>query len=569
MFFNYHRLNSWKTIFLTHIFCLLIKHSLSYRINNKYNHVKPHIHKSHTLTKDSQRNHLESLFSTDNEGYSNSELEDKYPEVRVRFAPSPTGSLHIGSLRTYIYNYLFAKKHYGTLILRLDDTDKSRNVPGSLEDIISVLRWIGLDWDEGVYKSKEDHFYYQSNRNDIYKIFAEKLVDSNDAYYCFCKESLISKLLKKWFNIKFEKTDDKCIYLNKKEVENKLNKGNEYAIKLKSYNDEFDDFVLIRSNGCATYNFSSCVDDYLMKITHIIRGSDHALNANKQRLIFKLLKVKHPEFINVPLIVDENQLKLSKRSNKSITVHEIILDGICPLPLINYLTLLGTEYSHHKTIYEIDELMDKFTFNLTNSSFNYDKLLHLNKMYLHNISNKTFLKELNKYYEYNEKHENNKSEWLKKAWIREEFVDIYKTRVNTLKEYFLNVKSSLDYDYEKIKSNIGEYDEDLKKWIKEELTLLMDNRKNLIDLHLKFVQLLKEMGESENKVKVLQLMRFLLTGESVGPSLMDMANTWKVANEHNFYNFVNLETRLENIIKTVQEKQGNLNEMENKKVNVI
>ncbi|UKK00548.2 glutamate--tRNA ligase [Theileria orientalis] len=450
--------------------------------------------------------------------------------------------LHIGSLRTYIYNYLFAKKHYGTLILRIDDTDKSRNVPGSLEDIISVLRWIGLDWDEGVYKSKEDHFYYQSNRNDIYKVFAEKLVDNNDAYYCFCKESLVSKLLQKWFNIKFEKTEDKCLYLTEKEVENKLNKGNEYAIKLKSYNDEFDDFVLIRSNGCATYNFSSCVDDYLMKITHIIRGSDHTFNTNKQKLIFKLMKVKHPEFISVPLIVDENQLKLSKRTNKSLTVQHIILDGICPLPLINYLTLLGTEYSHHKNIYEIDELMDKFTFNITNSSFNYDKLLHLNKMYLHNISNKVFLKELNKYYEYNEKHinggtdngkekttmnsktntEKNMSEWLKKAWIREEFVDIYKTRVNTLKEYFLNVKSSLDYDYENIRSNIGEYEEDLKKWIKEELMLLMEKRKNIIDLHIKFIQLLKEMGESENKVKILQLMRFLLTGETVGPSLMDM-----------------------------------------------
>ncbi|UKJ88142.2 glutamate--tRNA ligase [Theileria orientalis] len=482
------------------------------------------------------------FFNYHNESYATSELEDKYPEVRVRFAPSPTGCLHIGSLRTYIYNYLFAKKHYGTLILRIDDTDRSRNVPGSLEDIISVLRWIGLDWDEGVYKSEEDYFYYQSNRNDIYRIFAEKLVDSNDAYYCFCKESLISKLLQKWFNIKLERTDDKCLHLREKEVENKLNKGHEYAIKLKSYTDEFDDFVLIRSNGCATYNFSSCVDDYLMKITHIIRGSDHTLNTNKQRLIFKLMKVKHPEFISVPLIVDENQLKLSKRTNKSPTVQQIILDGICQLPLINYLTLLGTEYSHHKNIYEIDELMDKFTFNLANSSFNYDKLLHLNKIYLHNISNKVFLKELNKYYEYNEKYisngidcgkekttlnsktnaEENVGEWLKKAWIREEFVDIYKTRVNTLKEYFLNIKLSLDYDYEKIKSSLGEYDEDLKKWIKEELILLMEKRKNVIDLHIKFTQLLKEMGESENKVKILQLMRFLLTGEFAGPSLIDM-----------------------------------------------
>ena len=330
-------------------------------------------------------------------------------EVRVRFAPSPTGYLHIGSARTAFFNWLYAKKTGGKFILRIEDTDIARHQEDAINQILESLKWLGLEWDEGPGLETEGKFgpYRQSQRVDIYKEFAQKLIHDKKAYLCFCSPEELEKERK----IKLEegksfKYDRKCLKLSSDEVRYSLREGRPYAIRflvpenekiefkdtvygdIKVSSESIDDFIILRSNGLPTYNFSATIDDALMEITHIIRGEDHLSNTPKQILIYKALGFNIPFFTHLPMILGQDGQKLSKRHG-SISIEKYIEEGFLREAILNYLALLGWAYDEKTTIFSIDEMIEKFELDSINkkpAKFDYDKLLWINGYYIRNLS---------------------------------------------------------------------------------------------------------------------------------------------------------------------------------------
>ena len=280
-------------------------------------------------------------------------------EVRVRFAPSPTGYLHIGGARTALFNWLFARKQGGKLILRIEDTDVARLKEDSVSQIITSLKWLGIDWDEGPEKGGPCGPYYQSERLEIYQRYAKELIDAGKAYYCFCtgedleKEREKQRLAKQPF--RYGRT---CRELSAAEVEKRLAAGAKPSVRLKipatgsitvddlihgsvTFNmDQFDDFVIMKSNGIPTYNFAVCIDDHLMGMTHVLRAEEHLPNTPKQMLVYEALGWQPPRFGHMSMILAPDRSKLSKRHGAT-SVEEFRSQGYTHQAIVNYLTLLG------------------------------------------------------------------------------------------------------------------------------------------------------------------------------------------------------------------------------------
>ncbi|MBC7195509.1 MAG: glutamate--tRNA ligase, partial [Caldisericia bacterium] len=270
--------------------------------------------------------------------------------VRVRFAPSPTGLLHIGSVRTAFINYLFVKKVNGTFILRIEDTDILRSTKESIEAILNGLRWLNINWDEGP--------YFQSERKEIYKNYLNILVNKGFAYPCFCKREEIEKEKEEAQKRgEIYKYSGKCRTLSFEEREKRIKNNEEYVYRFKVEsgitkfydlikgeiefnNDTLDDFIILRSDGMPVYNFSCVVDDIEMKITHVIRGEDHLSNTHKQILIYNALDKKVPFFGHLPLILGKDREKLSKRHG-SVSIEEFMKEGFLPQAILNYIFLIG------------------------------------------------------------------------------------------------------------------------------------------------------------------------------------------------------------------------------------
>jgi glutamyl-tRNA synthetase len=295
-------------------------------------------------------------------------------EVVVRFAPSPTGYLHIGGARTAIFNWLFAKKTGGKLILRIEDTDVERSSEGSIQEIIDGLKWMGITWDEGP--------YFQSRFIQDHLAAAQKLIESGHAYKCFCtKEDLDRKreeARKKKAALQYDGT---CRYLSPEEVIEKEATGMPYTIRLKvprgegavrfadivygkieKRYEDIEDFVIVRSNGQPLYVLSNTVDDIRDRITHVIRGQDGLANTPKQILIYKALEAPVPEFAHMSLTLDHKKAKISKRRHgESVAVHFYKDHGFLPWAFVNFLVLLGWSTYDSKTIFSRDELLESFT----------------------------------------------------------------------------------------------------------------------------------------------------------------------------------------------------------------
>ncbi len=308
--------------------------------------------------------------------------------VKVRFAPSPTGHLHIGGARTAIFNWLFARHNGGRFVLRIEDTDRTRSTEESIEEILDAMRWLGLDWDEGPYR--------QTERMEIYKREAERLIKEGKAYYCYCTpEELeeIRKESKKKFGI--PKYDGRC--RNRREpregvspvIRFKVNNEGETVFndlikgEIRYPNSQLDDFIIVRSDGTPTYNFVVVVDDALMGITHVIRGDDHLNNTPKQIQLYRALGYTPPQFAHVPMILGPDRTKLSKRHGAtSVTAYRE--EGYLPEALFNFLVRLG--WSHgDREIFSKDELIELFSLDAVGKSpavFNPDKLLWLNHHYM-------------------------------------------------------------------------------------------------------------------------------------------------------------------------------------------
>lgn len=326
-------------------------------------------------------------------------------KVRCRFAPSPTGRMHVGNLRSALYEFLIAKHDGGDFIFRIEDTDRERFVEGATEIIYNTLKQTGLEYDEGPDKDKGYGPYVQSERvkAGIYMEYAKKLIEKGEAYYCFCDKERLSTLKTEVVEGKEISVYDKhCLHLSKEEVEEKLKSGIPYVIRQNNPttgtttfhdelygditvdNSELDDMILIKSDGYPTYNFANVVDDHLMEITHVVRGNEYLSSTPKYNRLYEAFGWEIPTYVHLPLITDEEHKKLSKRSGHS-SFEDIIEQGFLPEAVVNFIALLGWSPEDNREIFTLDELIKEFDYHRINKSpsvFDMGKLKWMNGEYI-------------------------------------------------------------------------------------------------------------------------------------------------------------------------------------------
>ena len=325
-------------------------------------------------------------------------------KVRTRFAPSPTGRMHVGNLRTALYAYLVAKHEGGDFILRIEDTDQERYVEGAVDIIYRTLQKTGLIHDEGPDKDGGCGPYVQSERQaqGIYLKYAKELIDKGEAYYCFCDKERLEGLKKVVAGKEIHVYDKHCLHLSKEEVEEKLAAGVPYVIRQNNPtegtttfedeiygditvdNEELDDMILIKSDGYPTYNFANVVDDHLMGITHVVRGNEYLSSSPKYNRLYEAFGWEVPVYIHCPLITDENHQKLSKRCGHS-SFEDLVEQGFLTEAIVNFVALLGWSPADNQEIMTLEELVEKFDYHHMNKSpavFDYTKLKWMNGEYI-------------------------------------------------------------------------------------------------------------------------------------------------------------------------------------------
>ncbi len=338
-------------------------------------------------------------------------------KIRTRFAPSPTGRMHVGNLRTALYAYLIAKHEGGDFLLRIEDTDQERFVEGALELIYKTMKETGLEHDEGPDKDGGCGPYVQSERmkTGMYLDYAKELVEKGEAYYCFCTKERLQKLHDEAAANGEEaaKYDKHCLSLSKEEVEEKLAAGVPYVIrqnnptegettfddviygKITAPNEELDDMILIKSDGYPTYNFANVIDDHLMGITHVVRGNEYLSSAPKYNRLYEAFGWEVPVYVHCPTITDENHKKLSKRHGAS-SFEDLMDLGFVPEAVVNYVALLGWSPAEDREIYSLQELIEAFDYTRINKSpavFDMVKLKWMNGEYIKAMEDE-------RYYEY-------------------------------------------------------------------------------------------------------------------------------------------------------------------------
>ncbi|MBC2580127.1 glutamate--tRNA ligase [Clostridium sp. DJ247] len=324
-------------------------------------------------------------------------------KIRTRFAPSPTGYMHVGNLRTALYAYLIAKHDGGDFLFRVEDTDQERYVEGALDVIYNTLKATGLNHDEGPDIGGPVGPYVQSERTPIYSEYAKKLIDKGEAYYCFCtKERLDSLRADAEAEKKTPKYDKHCLHLSKEEIEENLASGIPYVIRQNNpqtgtttFNDEIygtisvdnselDDMVLIKSDGFPTYNFANVVDDHLMGITHVVRGSEYLSSSPKYNRLYEAFGWEVPVYVHCPPIMKDAQHKLSKR-NGDASFEDLVSKGYLKEAVLNYIALLGWNPGTDKEIFTLQELVETFNYRNINKSpaiFDPVKLRWMNSEYI-------------------------------------------------------------------------------------------------------------------------------------------------------------------------------------------
>ena len=326
-------------------------------------------------------------------------------KVRVRYAPSPTGNLHIGNARTALFNYLFAKHYGGDFVLRIEDTDFKRNKEEGERSQLKYMDWLGLDYDEGIGKEKEFGPYRQSERIEIYQKYAEQLLAEDKAYKCYMTaEELEAEREEQVANGLPPRYSGKHAHLTKEEQERFEKEGRKPSIRIRvpqdrtySFNDmvkgelsfegkDFGDFVIVKNDGVATYNFAVAIDDHLMEISHVLRGDDHVSNTPKQLVVYEALGFKPPIFGHMTLIVNENKKKLSKRDETIIQFIEQYDDlGYLPEALFNFITLLGWSPEGEQEIFTREEfvkIFDEKRLSKSPAFFDNNKLTWINNQYI-------------------------------------------------------------------------------------------------------------------------------------------------------------------------------------------
>ena len=333
-------------------------------------------------------------------------------QVRTRFAPSPTGFLHLGGLRSALYGYLFARQNHGAFILRIEDTDQERYVEGATQVIYDTLRDCGMNWDEGPDVGGDYGPYIQSQRKDLYLPYAKKLVASGHAYYCFCtKEELAERKAAAEARGEVFKYDKHCLHLTQEEVQAKLDAGVPYVIRQNaptegetSYhdlvfgdmtfpNDSLDDMVLIKQDGMPTYNFANVIDDHLMGITHVMRGMEYLSSTPKYNLLYEAFGWEIPQYIHMPPVMRDEHHKLSKRDGDAY-YSDFIAKGYLSEAIINYLALVGWNPGTDREFFTLPELVEAFDVRRINKApgiFDVNKLTWFNAEYIRRLSPEKYL----------------------------------------------------------------------------------------------------------------------------------------------------------------------------------
>ena len=468
-------------------------------------------------------------------------MEDK--KIRVRFAPSPTGMLHIGGARTALFNWLYARHYKGTFVLRIEDTDQVRSTEEAVNVILEGMKWLGLDWDEGPGKGGEYSPYYQMQRLHLYQKYAEQLLKDKKAYYCYCtREELAESREKQARENKSLKYDRHCLNLSEEDKKRYEAEGRKPVIRLKipakeiAFNDllrgevTFDggllsDFVIMKSDGIPTYNYAVVIDDALMKITDVMRGDDHISNTPKQIVIYEALGFDVPKFAHIPMIMGQDHAKLSKRHGAT-SVMEYKKMGYVPEALVNYIAHLGWSSGDEKEIFSKEELIKEFTLGKISKHaavFSMEKLNWFNSEYLKKMSIDSltkmllpFLKEAN-YIENEESLSPAKNEYIK------EVLKLMQGRIKNFPQF-------IDYaDYffvDKINIEPQAFDSVLNKEgvpgilraLEEELSALKYwDEKSIENAVREVASSLQIKGG-----KIIHPTRVALSGKKVGPGLFEL-----------------------------------------------
>jgi len=458
---------------------------------------------------------------------------------RVRFAPSPTGYLHVGGLRTALYNYLFAKRNSGKFILRIEDTDRNRYVEGAVENLIKALNWAGLNYDEGPEVDGDYGPYMQSERLDIYKKYSDVLIEKGKAYYCFCTPERLKSLKEEQEKQKLpqSKYDKHCLHLSKEEIDNKLSSGIPKVVRLnveQNHTIKFDDIVrehvefesnniddqvLIKSDGYPTYHLANVVDDHLMKITHVIRGEEWLSSTPKHVLLYDAFGWERPIFAHLPLLLNPDRSKLSKRQG-DVAVEDYRDKGFLKDALVNFVALLGWNAGDDKEFYYMDELVSNFALERVNKSgavFDLQKLNWLNAEHLRKKTNQELLLLL--------KDEIQKSKFKSQNFPNNFLIliiEAMKERVSFVKEfidtctYFYEAPSK--YEQKSIEKNWKpETPEHLEK-LKIEFVSLNNPTKE--DFERALVKVSEEINVG--KGKLIHPLRLAVSGQSTGPGMFDL-----------------------------------------------
>lgn len=468
-------------------------------------------------------------------------------EVRVRFAPSPTGYLHIGGLRTALFNYLYARHTGGKMLLRIEDTDRTRFVEGALENLLKALKWSGVEIDEGVMLDENGHVtekgdcgpYIQSERvkAGIYDKYIDQLIEEGKAYYCFCSQERVDKVRDQMrADGLTPKYDGLCRSIPLEEAKQRVANGEEHTVRLKlpkdydiSFNDRIkgkitfntddqDDQVLIKRDGYPTYHFAVVVDDHLMGITHVVRGDEWISSTPKHVYLYEAFGWQAPEYIHLPTVLNKDHKKYSKRNGDGM-VEDFIEEGYTPEGLINFLSLLGWSPDSEEEIFTMEELAKQFDFdrvNKTGAVFDKKKLDWVNGHYVRELSPEELAKDIKPYMIkaglIDESYDHDKLVLLAETW--QSAIDKFSDAPELAKNYY-------------IKSDEIEYDDDAKEAISTEnaktlFAAFLNQLDQVDEIDADFAKSVMKTIQKETGIKGKDLwfpVRAAVTGSVHGPDL--------------------------------------------------
>lgn len=461
-----------------------------------------------------------------------------FEQVRVRFAPSPTGYLHVGGLRTALYNYLFARKSNGKFVLRIEDTDRSRYVKGAVESLIETLKWVGLNYDEGPDVGGPYGPYVQSERLNIYRQHVDILLEKGLAYRCFCTperlENMRKDLIRQKLPLKYDRT---CLRLGDEEVRANVASGKAYVVRLRVpdqttirfmdlirgeiefSSEQIDDQVLLKTDGYPTYHLANVVDDHLMQISHVIRGEEWLSSTPKHVLLYDYFNWRRPAFAHLPLLLNPDRSKLSKRQG-DVGVEEYKEKGYLREALLNFVALLGWNPGDDREIFTLEELEQEFSLDKVNKSgaiFNIEKLNWLNFQHLRKKSDEEVLSLLKDYLSslsYNV--QSYPDDYLLKV------ISVMRDRVSFVREYyeksryFFEVPS--EYDPEAVRKRWRKESSEYLKAIADEFSKLVNPQKADYENALNLVASRLKVARGD----LTHPLRLAVSGKGEGPGLFDI-----------------------------------------------